>query len=115
MSASAALDEVMTKVPLEQATPGIKAALAGHGNHQASVHARGHEAPPHRQQLSLALALNHRVDIGGRADVVARLRIAGRRVQRQPVQSHKLWPCKPVSEAPAHEREYTRSQRAYQS
>jgi hypothetical protein len=27
MSASAALDEVMTKVPLEQATPGIKAAL----------------------------------------------------------------------------------------
>jgi hypothetical protein len=26
----AALDEVMTKVPLEQATPGIKAALAEH-------------------------------------------------------------------------------------
>jgi hypothetical protein len=48
---------------------------------------RGQEAPPHRQQLSLALALNHRVDIGGRANVVARLRIAGRRVQRQPVQS----------------------------
>jgi hypothetical protein len=43
--------------------------------------------------------------------VVARLRIASRRVQHQPVQSHKLWPCQPVSEAPAHAREYRRSAR----
>ena len=39
---------------------------------------------------------------GGRADVVTGLRIAGRHVQRQPVQSHTLWPGQSVGEAPAH-------------
>ena len=43
---------------------------------------------------SLARELfSHRVNVRGRADVVARLSIAGRCVQRQPVQSHKRWPC----------------------
>jgi hypothetical protein len=56
--------------------------------------------------IAPAVALGHHVDRVGGADVVARLRVARRRVQRQPVEPHDLRPGQPIGEAPAHGRDY---------
>ena len=64
----------------------------------------GHQAPAHGHAVALVVALDHHVDRVGGADVVARLRVARRRVERQPIEPHDLGPGQPVGEATAHER-----------
>lgn len=62
-----------------------------------------HQPPPHRHQLTLGVALDHRVDRGSGADVVARLQIASGQFRRgQPVKLVNLAPGQSVSETSAH-------------
>ena len=62
------------------------------------------QAPAHRNELPFAVSAYDCINSCCWADVVTRLRISRRLVQRESVQRDDFFPCQLIGGAPAHDR-----------